>query len=202
MRSSDSELLRLWGAGDLRAGDRLFGRHAPAIARFFRNKVSTDLEDLLQQTFLRGLEGRHRFRGESSFCGYLLGIACHVLADYYRARYRARPELALREVSLHDLSPSPSLALADQREHQVLLAALREIPINYQIVVELYFWESMTARAIAEVLEIPLGTAQTRLARARELLGERIERLRSGAGLPKTQPVDLDAWAAAIRATL
>ena len=67
--------MRLWGAGDLRAGDRLFRRHAPAVARFFRNKVSADLEDLLQQTFLRGLEGRHRFRGESTFCGYLLGIA-------------------------------------------------------------------------------------------------------------------------------
>ena len=200
--TTDIELLNAWRAGDSAAGERLFRRHFAAIARFFRNKVTGDLEDLLQQTFLRGLEGRHRFRGESSFCGYLLGIACHVLADYYRARYRARPELALSEVSLHDLSPSPSLALADQREHQVLLAALREIPINYQIVVELYFWESMTARAIAEVLEIPLGTAQTRLARARELLGERIERLRSGAGLPQTQPVDLDAWAAAIRATL
>lgn len=45
----------------------------------------------------------------------------------------------------------------------------------------------MSAREIAEVLEIPQGTAQTRLARARELLGERLERLRSGAGLPPTR---------------
>lgn len=201
VRPQDPELLNAWAAGDLQAGDRLFRRHAPAILRFFRNKVSADLEDLVQQTFLRGLEARAGFRGRSSFGGYLLGIACHVLADYYRAKYR-RPELTLSETSIHDLSPSPSLALAEQREHQILFAALRQLPINYQIVVELHFWEGLTSRAIAEVLAIPHGTAQTRIARAKQLLLEKIERLRRDAGLPRSSPADLDAWAAAIRAGL
>ena len=198
MRSSDSELLRLWGAGDLRAGDRLFRRHAPAIARFFRNKVTGDLEDLVQQTFLGGLEGRHRFRGESSFCGYLLGIACHVLADYYRARYRARPELALSEVSLDDLDPGPSLMFARRREHQALLLALRQLPLAYQLVLELYFWEEMTAAAIAAALEIPLGTAQTRLHRARHGLAHRYERLAAAIGASTASP-DFEGWAREIR---
>jgi RNA polymerase sigma factor (sigma-70 family) len=200
--TSDPALLSSWAAGDLQAGDRLFRRHAPAVVRFFRNKISADLEDLVQQTFLRGLEGRDRYRGESSFGGYLIGIAYRVLADYYRARYRVQPALGLDEISLYDLSPSPSLAVAERREHQLLLTALRQLPLMYQVVLELYYWEEMTSRAIAETLEIPHGTAQTRLARGRELLADRVEQLRISVGLPHEQPADLETWAAALRAAL
>lgn len=200
--TSDDELLRRWGEGDARAGDRLFRRHAPAIVRYFRNKVSADLEDLVQQTFLRGLEARAGFRNQSSFGGYLFGIACRVLAGYYRTKYRTPPDLGLSEASLHDLSPSPSLALAEAREHRLLLLGLCQIPVAYQTILELHYWEGMTSRAIAETLEIPHGTAQTRIARAKQLLATRIEQLRREAGLESGAPTDLDVWAASVRATL
>lgn len=198
MRSSDSELLRLWGAGDLRAGDRLFRRHAPAIARFFRNKVTGDLEDLVQQTFLGCLEGRDRFRGDGSFRGYAFGVAHRVLGTYLRHKYRERGVVGLNEVSLDDLDPGPSLMFARRREHQALLLALRQLPLAYQLVLELYFWEEMTAAAIAAALEIPLGTAQTRLHRARHGLAHRYERLAAAIGASTASP-DFEGWAREIR---
>lgn len=131
--SSDFELLDAWKAGNTTAGDRLFRRHFEAIARFFRNKVRDDLEDLIQQTFLGCLEGRDRFRGQVPFRGYLFGVAHRVLGTYLRRKYRERDRIGLDEVSLNDLDPGPSLMLARRREHQLLLQALRELPIAQQV---------------------------------------------------------------------
>jgi RNA polymerase sigma factor (sigma-70 family) len=199
--SSDSTLLRSWGGGDPRAGDRLFRRHAPAVTRFFRNKISSDLEDLVQQTFLRGLAARTNYRSEGPFCAYLLGIAYYVLIDYYRATSRAPAALDVDEISAHDLCPSPSLVVAERREHQLLLLALRRLPLIHQVALELHYWEGMTSREIAETLGIPHGTAQTRIARGRELIAAHVEQLRRAVGIPQTQTIDLEAWASELRAS-
>lgn len=196
--STDIELLTAWRAGDATAGERLFRRHFAAIARFFRNKVTGDLEDLIQQTFLGCLEGRDRFRGDGSFRGYVFGVAHRVLGTYLRHKYRERGVVDLADASLDALDPSPSLMFARRREHQALLLALRQLPIPYQLVLELYYWEEMTAAAIAAALEIPLGTAQTRLQRARHGLAHHYERLAAATGASTASP-DFEGWAREIR---
>ena len=52
--------------GDEDAGQRLYRRHLPAVARFFRDKVREDLEELIQATFLGLLEGHARLRDDGS----------------------------------------------------------------------------------------------------------------------------------------
>ncbi len=201
MPAADIELLEAWADGDERSGDRLVRRYIAAVTRFFRNKAAGDLEDLVQQTFLGCLEGARRFRREGSFRSFLFGVAYRVLGTYYRTKYRIEAH-RLEETSFQDLTPGPSLLVAQQREHQVLLAALRSLPLAYQTVIELYFWEDMTAQAIADALEIPHGTAQTRLRRAREQLAARIEDMRGLGGLSSEHPADIDGWARSIRATM
>ena len=71
--------------------------------------------------------------------------------------------------------------------------------IDYQVVLELYFWEEMTAAEIAGVLEIPLGTAQTRLRRAREGLAKQIGDL-EGAPMDSAEVAhEIEAWARELR---
>ncbi len=53
---------------------------------------------------------------------------------------------------------------------RLLLAALREIPLEYQVLLEPYNWEQLATAEIAEVLEIPGGSVRRRLVRARELV--------------------------------
>lgn len=196
---TDQELLAAWGAGDPKAGDALFRRHFLVVVRFFRNKVDADHEDLIQRTFLGCLEARTRFRGDSSFRTFMLGVAYHVLQGYYRSKYRARETLALSEVSLHDLSPSPSSIVARHEEQRILLDALRRVSLDYQVVLELYFWEGLTAAELARVLEIPLGTAQTRLRRAREQLARRMEEVGGSPRLAADVASDPDRWARGLR---
>lgn len=197
----DEELLSAWNAGDGRAGEQLFRRHFVAVARFFRTKIDGDVEDLVQRTFLGCLEGRARFRGAGTFRSYLFGIAYRVLYTHYRSK-RADERIDLSAVSLHDLSPSPSTIVAQRREHQLLLAGLRRISLDYQVVLELYFWEDLTAAAIGELLGVPEGTVRTRIRRARELLTAQIERLAGARALIESTIHGLDDWARGLRAAL
>ena len=64
-----------------------------------------------------------------------------------------------------------------------------------QLILELHYWEEMTSAAIAQVLEVPHGTAQTRIRRARQLLAEELKRQRG----EYPGPLDFEAWAGSLR---
>ncbi|MCB9754374.1 MAG: RNA polymerase sigma factor [Myxococcales bacterium] len=189
-----------WVAGDPDAGERLFERHFDAVARFFRNKVDRGHEDLIQKTFLGCVEARARFRGDASFRTFLFAVARNVLGKHYRAKRRAPIEL--REVSVHDLGASPSVVFARDQQQLLLLNALRRIPVEYQVALELHYWEAMSGSEIAAVLEVPLGTAKTRIRRAKQLLAAEYEELLSGASSPQATQTRLDTWARSLRAQL
>ena len=199
---SDVELLAAWQAGERRAGAALFDRHFRSLARFLRTKVGREeeVDDLVQATFLACLEGGHRYRGEGGLRGYLLGIAYHKVQKLYAERERRA--IDVEAVSMHDLAPGPSTALAQRAEQRLLLAGLRRLPLQFQVVLELYFWEDLTAAAIGELLGVPEGTVRTRIRRARELLTAQIERLAAARALIESTIHGLDDWARGLRAAL
>ncbi|PCC74268.1 RNA polymerase, sigma subunit, ECF family [Nannocystis exedens] len=176
--ATDSELFAAWQAGDAEAGDELVGRHFAAVARFFRNKVATGGEDLIQHTFLGCLEARARFRQESSFRTFLFSIARNVLLAHLRTLRRAHDrQVDFGVSSLFDLDPSPSQIVAREQEQQLLLDALRRLPVDLQLALELFYWEGLPLAELAQVLEVPPGTVKSRLFRARQQLKEQLEQL-------------------------
>jgi RNA polymerase sigma factor (sigma-70 family) len=168
--TTDFELLDAWREGDGAAGELLFERHFTAVCRFFRSKTDVEADDLIQRTFLACVEHHGQFRKQSSFRTYLLAIARNELLGYLRRRNGVRGAIDTTVRSILDLDPSPSAAVVARQDEEHLLEALRSLPLDLQIVVELYYWEDMTSQAIAEVLEIPHGTARSRLRRAKEAL--------------------------------
>ena len=197
--SSDLDLLQAWSEGDARAGNELFNRHFDAICRFFANKVSDDVDDLIQKTFLACVEGRERFRGDASFRSYLFGVARNVLRRYYRDKRYQKIRFDELESSVHDLAPGASLLIAEKREQELLLHALRQLPLDHQITLELYYWESMSGRELGEVLGIPEGTVRGRIRRAKELLEGKLEELARSPGELKSTMANLDGWAKDLR---
>ncbi|MCA9707206.1 MAG: sigma-70 family RNA polymerase sigma factor [Myxococcales bacterium] len=192
----DMALVTAWRDGDREAGAQLFDRYYASIARFFRNKVGPQSADLVQSTFLQCFEGLGRMHS-SNFRSYLFAIACNLLRKHYRGKSRNRVDFG--SVSVHDLDPSPSSVLARDHRQRRLLEALRRIPIDLQIVLELFYWESMTAAMIAEALEIPVGTAKTRIRRARQLLHAQMLALEAEGIRADYTLDDLDAWARELR---
>jgi RNA polymerase sigma factor (sigma-70 family) len=190
---SDGELFEAWCAGDQRAGAELFDHHFDAVSRFFRNKVTEDFEDLVQQTFIACLESRDRFRRESAFRTFLFAIAHNVLRNYFRARRRDRIDLG--SVSVHDLAPGPSTMIARAREHELLLEGLRRLPFELQVILELYYWENMTAKAIGEVVGESEYTVRNRLRRGKELLRRTMETIALSPEELASTIEGLDRWA-------
>ncbi|HFE44756.1 MAG TPA: RNA polymerase sigma factor [Nannocystis exedens] len=199
--SDDRELLAAWRAGDLRAGEVLFDRHIASIHRFFKNKLGdTDAtEDLVQRAFMACVEGRDRFRGDSSFRSYLFGIAHNLLCDHFRERQRGRRPLDFEALSAVDLGVGPLTVLGQRREIRLLLSALRRIPLRFQVVLELSYWEEMSSFEIAEILGYPAATVRSRLRRARELLGQQIAGMAGSAELRASTTANLDRWARELR---
>jgi RNA polymerase sigma-70 factor, ECF subfamily len=194
---SDAELLVAWRQGDKRAGAELFERYFVPISRFFVNKLSEDPDDLIQETFMACLHGRDRLRDASSFRSYLFGVACNVL----RAHLRRRTHLPLPDDDrcAFDLSPGPSTALHAREGERLLLDALRRIPLELQILLELHYWEAMKTDEIADALGLPPGTVRGRLQRGRARLVEVLEELPMPHVMHATLARELDQWAAGLR---
>ena len=169
---TDFELLDAWKAGDKAAGSELFGRYFDSLCRFFRTKVGDEVDDLIQKTLLAALEARDKFRGEASFRTWLFVVARHELYAHLRRRHRTDARFDPLTHSVQQLQTSPSQWAGKQQDRQRILQAMQGLPVEHQILLELYYWEELSAADISRVLEIPEGTIRTRLRRAKQLLSE------------------------------
>lgn len=199
--SSDAELLARWRSGDQRAGNELTGRYFDSLYGFFRNKVTDNIDDLLQETMLACVESGERFEGRSSFRTYLFAIARNVLFAHFRSN-RRHGVLDFEHATIEDLATSPSQHAVRHQQAKQLAHALRRIPVDYQIALELYYWEQMKGDEIAEVLDVPAATVRTRLRRGRKLLERELERIAGGETVLQSTAGELRDLARLLRSEL
>lgn len=175
MADPDHELLARWRGGDRAAGQALFERHFEGLYRFFRNKCEAACDELVQSTLLACLESTQQFRGDSSFRTYLFGIARNKLYHYFRDRRRNGADVDFSTTSVAELITTPGSRMVRDQAHRALLAALRQLPVEQQTLLELHYWEEMDTIELAAVFEVPAATIRTWLFRARgklrDLLG-------------------------------
>ena len=124
----DAALIAAWQHGDERAAAALVERHARPLARFLAGAGApdADLDDLVQETFIRAFRSVDRFRGQCQFRTWLLTIGGNVLKDFGRRAARRRV-LPLDE-GVRDARGDPH-EHAEASESQALLAAgLQKLP--------------------------------------------------------------------------
>ncbi|PRP93119.1 ECF RNA polymerase sigma-E factor [Enhygromyxa salina] len=196
--ASDEALYAAWAGGDRRAGGRLIDRHLPSLARFFGAKLSdpSAADDLVAKTFEVCAAKLGSFRGDGTFRAYMFAIAHNHLRNHLRGLQRAGERFEALEISVADLDPTASRLLVRDEQRRLLLLALRSIPIDMQVAIELSYFEEMSRAEIAEVLGIPPGTVAGRLRRGRELLERKIEQLANQPQLRRTTIDSISAWAA------
>ncbi len=195
---TDVELLDRWRSGDNAAGSALLDRHFQSLLRFFHNKAPDAVEDLIQETFLACAQSKDAFRGEASFRTYLFTVARHELYAHFAKRMRPSENAAdIGSLSVADLGTSPSGALARRRDMQLLLRALRTLPLDLQVALELHYFEDLSGAEMAAILGVPEGTIRSRLRRAREAMKASMEALAEAGDEEALQASqrDLDAWA-------
>ncbi len=178
--SDELELLDRWRRGDDEAGNRLVRRHFRAVFRFLVNKVDDEAADLAQQTFLALVERRDRLEPDVAFRAYVLGVARYTLIQHLRRRYRDRAVFSPDRVSVLESRPdpgtSPTHRIVDGERRALLNLALRSLPLDHQIALELHYWHDMKIDEIATVLDCTPGSVKSRLFRARRGLERQVRK--------------------------
>jgi RNA polymerase sigma-70 factor (ECF subfamily) len=195
--TDDRALLDAWRTGDRDAGSTLLHRHCESLLRLFHSRLPDRAADLIQRTMLACVESRERVPDGVPFRAYLLGIAHRVLvAELRDDERRRRREPGLADARASSIA-SPSRVLSTHRRHRELLAALRELPLELQLPLELHYWEELGCTEIAHVLAVPEGTVKSRMRRAKAALVEVLQR--TAPSLGRTSTDDLGRWAHELR---
>lgn len=199
----DGELFDAWKRGDGSAGQTLIERHYDAIERFFRTKAGNHADELVQRTFLGCVEARDRFRGDTAFRSFLFGIARNILFEHIRGQQRdRRVDADFTVSSIEQLQPGVSTIAFERAEQRLLVDALRRLPLDIQICMELYYWEDVGVGELGSIMGIPAGTVKSRLHRGRTLLREAMEKLPADTEGRESVRALVDNWANDVRARL
>lgn len=159
----------------------LFDDHYASIWRLLRRLgVRADqLDDAAQEVFWIAVRKLDDIAPGSEHA-FLYGVAIRVAAN--ENRRRARAPVATEDAilaRLADLGPSPEERADEPRARALLDVVLDEMPTELRTVFVLCELEGLEVRSVAALEEIPLGTASSRLRRARETYAEHVKRLRA-----------------------
>lgn len=126
---------------------------------------------------------------------FLLGIARLELLTHFRSARRDAVLFDPAAMTLQDAGTAPPEALARKDDRRLLARALRRLPLDLQITVELHYWEQLSSFEIAEVLTVPAPTIRSRLQRARRLLKSLLQTLESTPAEHTASLATLSEWA-------
>ncbi|MGH7970885.1 MAG: RNA polymerase sigma factor, partial [Limisphaerales bacterium] len=156
-------------------------------------------EDLKQETFVRLFEKRRSYQNTGRFSTYLWRIALNLCYDELRRRERRRrfirenpqdSEADFETEQSATEAPAPDAQAAQCEEGELVRRALLDLPEIYRTVLVLRHYEGLKLAQIAEVLEIPEGTVNSRMAEGLARLSRILEPKLSEtpAKFPRPQP--------------
>ena len=175
MEPDDLELLRKAAHGDGSAFGVLTDRHAPELFRLAASLSHTraDAEDVVQETLVGAFQGLKRFDGRSSVKTRLKRILVRQAARQWNRGKRRRNMLPIEAA---DAAPArhESVGGAVSVDKRLDVAGvLKTLAVEHRQVLVMREFDQMSYAEIAEVLELPIGTVESRLHRARaELRGK------------------------------
>ncbi|MCW8132282.1 MAG: sigma-70 family RNA polymerase sigma factor, partial [Planctomycetota bacterium] len=173
----DHELARrFFERNDRAALEDLLSRHADIAYRLALRIAGNeaDAEELVQRAFVEVVQARSRFRGDSQFRTWLLGVVVNCGRTWQREekRRKRREELA---VQMREESPQ---AVADVESEAALRRAavslVKALPDRYRLPVWMHYFEGLTFREIAGALNQPEGTVRSQASRGLDVLRERL----------------------------
>ena len=174
-RDSDLRLISLVEQGDAGAFGELYRKYQTRLTRFLGNLVRQPqiVEEVLDDTLMVVWERARDFKGESKLSTWIFAIAYRKAMKAIR-RYDAPIEDhdAENRASQED---SPEQAVGHARLHRVLREAMAELSPDHRGVVELTYFQDLSYREIAEIMDCPVDTVKTRMFYARRQLKQRLD---------------------------
>lgn len=171
---SEAELIEGCLAGTWAFQQMLYKQYAGKMLTVCMRYTSSrfEAEDILQEGFIIVFEKLGQFKKQGSFEGWIRRIMVNKAIEHYRRSATVYPVINVEDVE-NNISVDDVTSQIDAKE---LLKMIQELPPMYKLVFNLYVFEGMTHKEIADQLGIAEGTSKSNLSDARTLLKKKITR--------------------------
>lgn len=173
----EAELIAATLEGDSSAFGALVREHQDRLFHSMIHVLGSrdDAADVCQDAFVQAFAKLATFQGGSAFYTWLYRIAFNLAASSRRKRRpKSMADAGEAPLEQSDRRPAPSVVVEQDETVQEVRAAVSALPEDHRRVIVLREFESLSYDEIAAILEIPLGTVRSRLARARLALKEHL----------------------------
>ena len=173
---SDAELLSRVAAQDRGAIGPLYHRYQPRLYRFLYRMVKDGgmAEELVNEVFLDVWRGAGRFEGRSSPSSWIFSIAHNKAISALRKR-REKPLDEDEAIELVDPAESQDEVVHHGDMRRLMKGCLDRLSPEHRAVIEMTYYQELSVREIAEIVDVPENTVKTRMFHARKRLREMLE---------------------------
>jgi RNA polymerase sigma-70 factor (ECF subfamily) len=184
-KDTDKQLVARVQKGDKRAFDMLVLKYQYKVHAIVSRYIKDfdEVNDVVQEAFIKAYRALAKFRGESAFYTWLYRIAVNTAKNYLVARNRRPPASDVDAADadyyeggqrLQDIDSPENLLYRDELE-AVVDQSIRDLPEDLRTAVTLREFEGLSYEEIAEVMGCPVGTVRSRIFRAREAIDEKVK---------------------------
>jgi len=172
----DVSLVKAAIAGGQNAFERIVDKYRTMVAKVTVGMLGNraDAEDVGQETFLRFYRSMHQYKGDAALGTYLTRIAINLSLNELKRR-GSRRWLSLEEK--HESYHADDRSYHNNDNKELVKKALAQLDTKYRSVVVLRIMQGFSTKETAELLNLPLGTVLSRLARAQEKLKPILQKL-------------------------
>jgi RNA polymerase sigma-70 factor (ECF subfamily) len=176
----DIDLVRRVQRGDKRAFDLLVLKYqqkvAGVVSRYLRDQA--DIQDVVQEAFIKAYRAMPKFRGDSAFYTWLYRIAINTAKNYLVSRSRRPPGSDVDAEVAEQLDvggrlqsrATPEELLMMEEVESAVWDAINALPDELRTAITLREIDGMSYEEIAQAMDCPVGTVRSRIFRARETI--------------------------------
>jgi len=183
----DIDLVRRVQRGDKRAFDLLVLKYqqkvAGVVSRYLRDQA--DIQDVVQEAFIKAYRALPKFRGDSAFYTWLYRIAINTAKNHLVSRSRRPPGSDVDAEVAEQLDvggrlqsrATPEELLMMKEVESAVWDAINALPDELRTAITLREIDGMSYEEIAQAMDCPVGTVRSRIFRARETIDAVIQPL-------------------------
>jgi RNA polymerase sigma-70 factor (ECF subfamily) len=188
-KTSDTEIVHRVLNGDADAFEFLLIRYKDTVLKIVKKHVPyNDVEETIQNVFLRAYQSLPTFKGKSGFGHWLSSIAVRTCCDFWRKTYRSREvpmstlsekhQRWLEEVITEQSEQAINEKGSQNEARELLNWALGRLTAEDRMVTELVYLEGLTGKEAADLLGWSISNVKVRCFRSRKKLEKILEEVR------------------------
>jgi len=173
----DKEFIEALILQDEDAFNRFFKYYQPLVYSIVHAIVgqSSEIEDLVQEVFLKVLKGIVHFRGESRLSTWIYSIARNHALNHISKKSNRNPTVDIEdEPPIERNDPEKELSAAERAG--IVKRSMKKLREEYRVALELKFMGEFSYEEIAEIMNLPVGTVKTYIHRGKEELKESLRK--------------------------